>query len=195
MTEPLRTCIKCGLEAWTQDDLSKFVKCGNCYYGRRNVCFKCLYKQKINPRPKPPYLRRCTICGLTAWTEKDLELFRKNKRALYRRLNLCIECDRKLLRKRNRRDRLKRSYDSMMHRCHNPKSYRFYDYGGRGIENRFGSLDEFRSYVVDELQVDPRGLQCDRIDNEGHYERGNIRFVTAKVNMNNRRRSKKMVVV
>ncbi len=55
-----------------------------------------------------------------------------------------------------------------------------------GIKNKFESLDEFRDYVVYELQIDPRGLQIDRIDNNGHYERGNIRFVTAKENSNNR---------
>ncbi len=50
-----------------------------------------------------------------------------------------------------------------------------------------GWIDEFRDYVTGVLGVDPRGLQCDRIDNEGHYERGNIRFVTAKENSHSRR--------
>ena len=46
-------------------------------------------------------------------------------------------------------------------------------------------------YVIDELRVDPRGLQIDRIDNDGHYEKGNIRFVTCVENNNNRCNSKK----
>lgn len=42
------------------------------------------------------------------------------------------------------------------------------------------------NYVVDILKVDPRGFDIDRIDNNGHYEKGNIRFVTHKENCNNR---------
>jgi len=81
-------------------------------------------------------------------------------------------------------------FNNMNHRCNNPTDVSFEYYGGRGIQNRFESLDEFRDYVTNELQVDPRGLQIDRIDNNGHYEKGNIRFVTAKENMNNRRNTK-----
>lgn len=57
----------------------------------------------------------------------------------------------------------------------------------KGIKNKFKSSDEFINYVVNVLKVDPRGLQIDRIDNNGHYEKGNIRFITAKENCRNRR--------
>lgn len=78
-------------------------------------------------------------------------------------------------------------FSDMNQRCNNPdrKDYKYY--GGRGIQNRFESLDGFRDYVTNVLKIDPRGLQIDRINNDGHYERGNIRFVTAKVNMGNQR--------
>ncbi len=83
---------------------------------------------------------------------------------------------------------LREKYADMKARCNNPENISYENYGGRGIKCLFESLDEFRSYVVDELQVDPRGLQIDRIDNDGHYEKGNIRFVTQIENLKNRSR-------
>ncbi len=85
---------------------------------------------------------------------------------------------------------LARVFLAMNSRCNNPDCGSFKHYGGRDIKNKFNSLDDFRDYVINELKVDPRRLQIDRINNDGHYEEGNIRFVTAKVNSNNRRNSK-----
>ncbi len=89
---------------------------------------------------------------------------------------------------------LQHIFSNIKRRCSNSDNKDFKNYGGRGIENKFGSSDEFVSYITEVLGVDPRGLQIDRIDNDGHYEEGNIRFVTCKTNNNNRRCSKKMVV-
>lgn len=83
---------------------------------------------------------------------------------------------------------LKRIYGGMKRRCNNSGCHNYSRYGGRGIECKFTS-DEFVDYVINILQVDPHGLQIDRIDNDGHYEPGNIRFVTAKVNCANRERA------
>ena len=85
-------------------------------------------------------------------------------------------------------------FDSMNQRCNNPNTIHYKHYGGRGIQNKFESLDDFREYVINGLKVDPQGLQIDRIDNDGHYEKGNIRFVTAKENCNNRRKRTKKIV-
>lgn len=78
-------------------------------------------------------------------------------------------------------------FSDLKKRCNEPKNKDYKYYGGRGIKNKFKSSDEFVNYIVNELQVDPHNLQIDRIDNDGHYEPGNIRFVTAKENANNRR--------
>lgn len=79
-------------------------------------------------------------------------------------------------------------YANMNQRCNNQNHPRYKDYGGRDIKNKFNSSDEFVDYVINELQIDPRGLTIDRIDNNGDYEKGNIRFITAKENCNNRRK-------
>lgn len=79
-------------------------------------------------------------------------------------------------------------WHNMLKRCNNPDDNRYKDYGGRGIKVKFESFDEFFDYVVNDLKADPRGLTIDRIDNDGHYEKGNIRFITHKENCQNRQR-------
>jgi len=45
-------------------------------------------------------LRKCTVCGLEAYNEKDLDLFVKDKRAKYGHLNKCLACFAEYRRKR-----------------------------------------------------------------------------------------------
>ncbi len=68
---------------------------------------------------------------------------------------------------------LVRRYHAMGQRCQKQKSYI-----DKGIKNNFESSDALVDYVVNELKVDPRGLECHRIDDDGHYEPGNIEFLT-----------------
>ena len=90
--------------------------------------------------------------------------------------------------------KLQRVFNDVKARCNNFKHPFFYCYGGRGISVKFDSLDTFRSYVVDKMGITNfsqiKGLQLDRIDCNGNYEPGNIRFVTPSENMNNRRCSR-----
>ncbi len=81
---------------------------------------------------------------------------------------------------------LRHIFNGMRQRCDNPKAYSYKWYGRRGIKVCFKNANEFIDYVVNELQVDPRGLTIDRIDNDGHYEPGNIRFVSQAENNQNR---------
>lgn len=87
--------------------------------------------------------------------------------------------------------RVRRKYYALNYRCNNPNYSQYSDYGGRGIRNLFTSLEHFLNYVINELgitqlsQID--GLVLDRIDNNGNYEPGNIRFVTHSESQYNRR--------
>ena len=76
----------------------------------------------------------------------------------------------------------------MNERCTNASHPRYKDWGGRGIKIRFACFDDFFNYVVKELKVDPRGLLIDRINNDSHYEIGNIRFVTVAESNKNKRK-------
>lgn len=86
-------------------------------------------------------------------------------------------------------------YYGLNYRCNNPNDIGYSRYGGRGIENRFSSQLDFLNYVIFEMGVTTieqiKGLTIDRINNDGNYEPGNIRFVSRKVNQNNRRCGKK----
>jgi len=82
-------------------------------------------------------------------------------------------------------------YQGMKNRCENPEAHNYNCYGGRGIECKFNSRVEFIDYVLKEIfNIDLDGLQIDRTNNNGNYEPGNIRFVTRKENLANRRNSK-----
>lgn len=91
--------------------------------------------------------------------------------------------------------RLHRIYHTINSRCNNPKNAIYKYYGGRGIKNLFTSVDDFINYVMYSLKITKfsqiDGLEIDRINNNGNYERGNIRFVTHKVNNNNKRTNRK----
>lgn len=66
-------------------------------------------------------------------------------------------------------------YCAAKSRCSNPKKPEFHNYGGRGIEFRFDSFNEF----ISEIGFRPnRRMTLDRINNDGHYERGNIRWAS-----------------
>lgn len=68
-------------------------------------------------------------------------------------------------------------------RCRNQRLPSWPNYGGRGIEFRFNSFDEFYNHIGPR----PVGYTLDRIDNNGHYEIGNIRWATrSEQNLNKR---------
>lgn len=81
--------------------------------------------------------------------------------------------------------------NAIKQRCLNPKNTRFHDYGGRGIKICDEWLNDFQKFYDWSIQNGYRkGLQLDRINNDGNYEPSNCRFVTQTINIRNRRISK-----
>lgn len=70
-------------------------------------------------------------------------------------------------------------------RCLNPKNPRYHRYGGRGIKICPQWL-KFKGFYSDMITGYEKELQIDRIDNNGNYCKENCRWVTAKINCNNR---------
>jgi hypothetical protein len=74
----------------------------------------------------------------------------------------------------------------MMDRCYNPKCKAFPDYGARGIavDIAWHTIGGFVAGLPDGFF---EGAEIDRINNDGDYEPGNVRWVTRKINTRNRR--------
>ena len=71
-------------------------------------------------------------------------------------------------------------YDDICRRCHNKKRSDYHRYGGRGIKVKISRADFIDWYT---RTVKGRtDLTVDRIDNDGHYELGNIQLITRSEN-------------
>lgn len=84
---------------------------------------------------------------------------------------------------------LYRTWQRIIDRCHNPrhKSYRYYGAKGRKVHQPWReSFAEFAAYVEAHLGERPDSWSIDRIDNDGGYEPGNIRWASWKTQCQNR---------
>ena len=85
-------------------------------------------------------------------------------------------------------------YYAMLKRCGNEKDKAYKDYGGRGISVCERWKESFLNFYSDIIPLYVEGLHMDRIDNNGNYEGGNVRFVTQAENNRNKRPYTKRLV-
>lgn len=92
---------------------------------------------------------------------------------------------------RGSKEKLYAVWDNMRRRCSDPRTVNYHNYGGRGI--RVSPLWEkdyaaFRTYLNDVLGPKPsENHTIDRIENDGNYEPGNLRWATRKEQQANKR--------
>ena len=81
------------------------------------------------------------------------------------------------------RRRLKNIRGSMKHRCYNPESASYHNYGGKGIrvcDEWLESLDNFYKWAIHNGYKD--GLTIDRIDSNKDYCPENCRWISKSLN-------------
>jgi hypothetical protein len=86
------------------------------------------------------------------------------------------------------RNKLRQAAWAAIDRCTNHDNPRYEDCGGRGIQSLFADNVAFFEYLLTLPGHDDFSLVLDRIDNDGHYEPGNLQFVTPKESAGNRRK-------
>lgn len=83
-----------------------------------------------------------------------------------------------------------KTWANMIQRCTNPNTTHYKDYGGRGIkvcEEWKNDFQSFSAYVSSMPHFGEEGRSLDRINNDGNYEPGNVRWATKSEQNKNRR--------
>jgi len=79
-------------------------------------------------------------------------------------------------------------YHAMLRRCGDPMDPEYVNYGGRGITVSERWRQDFWAFVADVgLPPDEKHFMLDRINNDGAYQPGNVRWASMLQQANNRR--------
>jgi len=83
------------------------------------------------------------------------------------------------------------TWQGILKRCQNPANKDYPNYGGRGITvcAEWRDVAAFITWIEANLGPRPAGMSLDRVNPDGNYEPGNVRWATALQQRHNRRSS------
>ena len=80
-----------------------------------------------------------------------------------------------------------RAWASILRRCYNKNTADYPNYGGRGIKVHFSWRKSYLTFLAHVGRRPSNKYSIDRIDNDGNYRPGNVRWATRKQQNNNTR--------
>lgn len=135
-------------------------------------------------------MKTCARCHLTLPSHK-FGLKSRSKDNLHEYCRSCVAERRKEYKEEHP---LFDVFKNMRERCNNSARHEYINWGGRGIKCMFNTLKEFEEYAMplyEQARVSygrKVELCIDRINVNGHYEKGNIRFISRQESSQNKSR-------
>ena len=148
-------------------------------FGRLTVIEEGAGKTSISGRKRTTWVCQCS-CGNTVETQTASLRGGKTK---------SCGCLAKEIKTTHGKSRTKENkvWRGIKQRCLNPKHKQYPDYGGRGITICDEWKDDFQAFYDCVGKAPYPSASLDRINNDGNYEPGNIRWASKSIQVINRR--------